>query len=202
MKNSYYIRPAAALLALVLIIVAGPVAAEGDAEQGSKLGFTCRGCHGIEGYRNAYPSYRVPRLGGQKTGYLKTALTEYREGKRPHPTMHAQASSLSDTDIDDLLAWIGTFGKAADTATAAQVATVETARICVTCHGAQGASVQPAPPILAGQHRDYLVHELKQYRDGSRSGSVMSAFASTLSDADMALIAGFYASQDGVRTIK
>jgi len=89
MKNSYYIRPAAALLALVLIIVAGPVAAEGDAEQGSKLGFTCRGCHGIEGYRNAYPSYRVPRLGGQKTGYLKTALTEYRRASgRTRRCMH------------------------------------------------------------------------------------------------------------------
>ena len=42
-----------------------PAVAEGDPEAGRELGYTCLGCHGIEGYRNAYPSYRVPKLGGQ-----------------------------------------------------------------------------------------------------------------------------------------
>lgn len=181
--------------------IAAPAAAEGDAEAGRELGYTCLGCHGIEGYRNAYPSFRVPRLGGQKAEYLETSLVAYRAGTRPHPTMRAQAASLTDDDIDNLVAWIATFGEAQDTATAEQVAGVEAAQICVTCHGADGAAVMPVPPVLAGQHEDYLVYALQQYRDGARGNNVMTAFATTLSDADMKLIAAFYASQDGVVTL-
>jgi len=199
MNRQTSIRRAAAIV--LLAILSGTSAAQGDAETGRELGYTCLGCHGIEGQRNAYPSFRVPRLGGQNSEYLETALNAYRAGTRPHPTMQAQAGSLTDENIEDLIAWIATFGEADDTATAEQVAGVEAAQICVTCHGADGAAVMPSPPVLAGQHADYLVHALQQYRDGTRSGNVMNAFAATLSDADMKRIAGFYASQTGVRTL-
>ena len=115
--------------------------------------------------------------------------------------MQAQAGSLTDDDLDNIVAWLATFGEAKDTATAEQVAGVVAAQICVTCHGADGAAVMPAPPVLAGQHEDYLVYALQQYRDGLRGGNVMTAFATTLSDTDMKLIAAFYASQDGVSTL-
>lgn len=191
-----------AIIALVLAFSGQPAAAQGDAEQGRKLGFTCLGCHGIEGYRNAYPSFRVPRLGGQKADYVRTALNAYRAGTRPHPTMQAQATSLTDEDIDNLVAWIASYEEAADTTTAEQVAGVDAAQICVTCHGAAGAAVQPAPPVLAGQHEDYLVHALNRYKEGARSGNVMNAFAATLSDADIKLLASYYASQDGLKTLE
>ena len=71
----------------------------------------------------------------------------------------------------------------------------------MTCHGVAGATIQPVPPTLAGQQEDYLVQALKQYKDGTRTGTVMNAFAAQLSDADMKLIAGFYASQDGLETL-
>ena len=174
---------------------------EGDVEQGRKLGFTCLGCHGIDGYRNAYPSFRVPKLGGQKSEYVRMALNAYREGTRPHPTMQAQASSLTDEDIENLVAWIASYGEAEHVATAEQVAGVDAAQICVTCHGVAGAAVQPAPPILAGQHADYLEYALNQYKKGARSGNVMNAFAATLSDADIKLLASYYASQDGLDTL-
>ena len=80
----------------------------GDAARGAKLAYTCYGCHGIPDYRNAYPNYHVPRLGGQHEGYLKAALSEYRAGARPHPTMRGQASSLSDADIRDIAAYFAT----------------------------------------------------------------------------------------------
>ncbi len=67
--------------------------------------YSCLGCHGIDGYRNAYPSFRVPKIGGQKREYLATALKAYRAGTREHPTMQAQGSDLSDQAIDDLAAW-------------------------------------------------------------------------------------------------
>lgn|GEM_PF-89971 len=196
------IRLRAGIALMAAVIYAGPIAAAGNAEQGRQLGFTCLGCHGIEGQRNAYPSFRVPRLGGQGRGYIENALRAYRDGTRPHPTMHAQASSLSDTDIENLLAWFETSGTASDVATAEQVAGVAAAGICVTCHGADSEGVVPQPPVLAGQHADYLVHALKQYKDGTRTGNVMVAFAAALSDADIALIANYYASQDGLETLE
>lgn len=66
----------------------------------------CQGCHGIEGYRTAYPEvYHVPKLGGQHLPYLVKALKDYRSGERNHPTMAAIASTLSDEDIDTLAAY-------------------------------------------------------------------------------------------------
>lgn len=78
----------------------------GDAKRGHQLTYTCQGCHGITGYRNAYPSYHVPRIGGQSSQYLVNALVEYRKGTRKHPTMEAQAQSFSDQDIADIAAFL------------------------------------------------------------------------------------------------
>ena len=87
---------------------AAPAAAvlTGDATRGKGLTYTCRGCHGIEGYKNAYPSYKVPKIGGQSQAYLNVALTEYRNGNRKHPTMQAQAQSFSEQDIADIAAYL------------------------------------------------------------------------------------------------
>ena len=89
-------------------VAAAPAAAKGDAARGKGLTYTCRGCHGVTGYKNAYPSYRVPKIGGQSAQYLSQALTEYREGKRKHPTMQAQSMSFSTQDIADLAAYLST----------------------------------------------------------------------------------------------
>ena len=60
----------------------------------------------MTGYKNAYPSYHVPKLGGQSETYLNNALKEYRGGKRKHPTMQAQAESFSEQDIADIAAYL------------------------------------------------------------------------------------------------
>ena len=78
----------------------------GDATRGKGLTYTCRGCHGLTGYKNAYPSYHVPKIGGQSETYLRNALAEYRTGKRKHPTMQAQAESFSEQDIADIAAYL------------------------------------------------------------------------------------------------
>lgn len=86
---------------------AAPAAAgPGDASRGKALTYTCRGCHGLTGYKNAYPSYHVPRIGGQSSTYLRNALNEYRNGNRQHPTMQAQAESFSEQDINDIAAYL------------------------------------------------------------------------------------------------
>ena len=78
----------------------------GDAARGKPLTYTCQGCHGITGYKNAYPNYHVPRIGGQSAQYLTNALMEYRAGKRKHPPMQAQAQSFSEQDIADIAAYL------------------------------------------------------------------------------------------------
>ena len=83
-------------------------ALKGDAKAGKQLIYTCQGCHGVTGYKNAYPSYHVPRLGGQSEVYLLNALTEYKKGTRKHPTMQAQAQSFSDQDIANIAAFLAT----------------------------------------------------------------------------------------------
>src|ERR1700721_3054367 len=80
--------------------------AAGDPVQGEKKFYTCYGCHGLEDYRNAYPDYTVPRLRHQHAAYIVAALQEYRSGERPHATMHAQAVSLSDQDMEDIAAYL------------------------------------------------------------------------------------------------
>ena len=86
--------------------VAAPKPLVGNAETGRTLAYTCQGCHGVEGYKNAYPSFHVPRIGGQSAEYLTQALTEYKQGDRKHPTMQAQAQSFSEQDIADISAFL------------------------------------------------------------------------------------------------
>ncbi|HEY5971867.1 MAG TPA: c-type cytochrome [Pseudoxanthomonas sp.] len=85
---------------------AAPKPLTGNAENGRTLAYTCQGCHGVEGYKNAYPSFHVPRIGGQSAEYLAQALTEYKKGDRKHPTMQAQAQSFSEQDIADISAFL------------------------------------------------------------------------------------------------
>ena len=80
--------------------------AAGDATRGKGLTYTCRGCHGVTGYKNAYPNYHVPKLGGQSEAFLRTALMEYRSGHRKHPTMQAQAEGYSEQQIADIAAFL------------------------------------------------------------------------------------------------
>ena len=187
------------------LLVAGALAphsaaAEGDPERGEALGYTCLGCHGIEGYRNAYPSYRVPKLGGQKAAYLAIALRGYRDGSRAHPTMTAQASSLSDQEIDDISAYLASIGGDTVAAGGTKGAALDEAATCSACHGQNGIAMSPTWPTLAGQHEDYLVNALTQYRDGTRTSVVMAPMATSLSDADIRLLARYFSRLAGLET--
>ena len=173
--------------------------AAGDPTLGQKKFYTCYGCHGIENYKNAYPDYSVPKLRHQSAEYIVAALQEYRAGERPHPTMHAQAWSLSDADIADMAAYLQgpepvKAGAAAATAVPKQVTA------CAACHGASGlgvdAPLNPKPPVLAGQHADYLEQALIAYRNGRRQNVVMNGMAKLLAtDADVKTAAAYFASQ-------
>jgi cytochrome c553 len=173
--------------------------AAGDPAVGEKKFYTCYGCHGLPNYKNAYPDYSVPKLRHQNAAYMVAALQEYRSGLRPHATMHAQAASLSDQDMEDIAAYLQgpepvKPGNPAPGKAPKQVAA------CVACHGETGLGVEaplnPKPPVLAGQHEDYIEQALVAYKNGRRKNVVMDSMAALLTtDDDVRIAAAYFANQ-------
>ncbi len=185
---------AGAALAVAMLsatALAQDAAPAGDAARGKAISYTCLGCHGIDGYKNAYPMYSVPKLEGQHPDYLAAALKGYRDGDRSHLTMHSQASTLSDQDIQDIAVYFA--GKPLAPAPGAKPATPPpAAALCTSCHGADGISIAPSYPSLAGQHPDYIVRAIGEYKKGGRKNPIMKQFAGNLSDADAQVIAAYF----------
>ena len=97
---------AGALLCPATWAQAQQAAPAGDPKEAHKKIAMCEGCHGIPGYKTAYPEvYHVPKLGGQSAAYISNALHAYKAGQRKHPSMRGIAASLSDKDIADLAAY-------------------------------------------------------------------------------------------------
>jgi len=72
----------------------------------------CIGCHGIPGYKTAFPStYHVPKIAGQQPGYIVSALKAYKSGERSHPSMRGIAASLTEEDMKALAEYYGGGGK-------------------------------------------------------------------------------------------
>jgi cytochrome c553 len=97
------------LLAVALAAAGGAASAQQPAAQPAhdKVSM-CIGCHGIPGYKTAYPEvYHVPKIGGQSPIYIANALKAYRTGERWHPSMRGIAASLSNKDIEDIAAYYG-----------------------------------------------------------------------------------------------
>lgn len=94
------------LVAAVAAALALPAQAAGDPVAGKQKNFQCIGCHGIPGWKTAFPEvYHVPKLGGQHAAYIVSALKQYKAGERDHPTMRSIASGLSEKDMEDIAAY-------------------------------------------------------------------------------------------------
>jgi len=192
-------------LALPLVILVGTMLvpmighAEGDAAAGAQKAYTCLGCHGVKHYVNTYPTYHVPKIAGQHEAYLITALQAYRGKSRSHASMQANANLLSDQDIADIAAYFaGIGGKKPEPSTEVGL---ELAQTCAACHGADGNSVAPTNPILAGQYKSYIKQALLSYKSGERQNPIMTGFAAGLSDSDISKLAEYFSDQKGnIRT--
>jgi cytochrome c553 len=99
------------ILALALTALPLLANAAGDPEAGKVKAYTCTGCHGIPGYNNVYPTFKVPKIGGQNYEYLVAALNAYKNKERKHSTMNAQAMSLEQSDIEDISAYFAMLGQ-------------------------------------------------------------------------------------------
>lgn len=68
----------------------------------------CIGCHGIPGYKTAFPHvYHVPKIAGQQPGYIVAALKAYKAGHRSHPSMRGIAATLSEEQMQKLAEYYG-----------------------------------------------------------------------------------------------
>ena len=172
----------------------------------------CIGCHGIKGYQASFPEvYKVPMIAGQGARYIASALSEYKQGNRRHPTMRSVAATLSEQDIAEIAAYFEGLGKdAADSLPVAagkepspQVAALLQKAACVSCHGANFAKpIDPGYPKIAGQHADYLFVALKSYKIDNnpsvgRTHGVMGAIARQFSNAELKALAGYVGSLEG-----
>jgi cytochrome c553 len=189
-------RPTAAALGLALIASGfslGALAA-GNAATGKVLAYTCHGCHGIPNYKNAYPNYSVPKLGGQHITYLQNALKAYASGERSHPTMISHASTLSEQDRADIAAFLSSKPVPVSEVVGSPP---PAAQVCAGCHGPDGAAKSMADeyPVLAGQHRDYLLQALKDYKSGKRKNPIMAGIIAGVDAKDFPDIAQFYSQQ-------
>ncbi|MFT5140321.1 MAG: cytochrome c553 [Lysobacterales bacterium] len=189
-------------IGLITLFACNNAPAQGNVQSGESKINTCNGCHGIPGYKNAYPNYKVPRLAGQNPAYLIAALKAYESGERSHPTMQAQAQSLSQQDIEDIVAKIdslelsgGTPEKVQDTTAPAKI------QLCQSCHGADGMGIAENYPVLAGQYASYIARALMDYRNGDRNNAIMGGFAATLTDQDIEELAEWYSNMAGLRDL-
>jgi cytochrome c553 len=185
----------------LLALVASGARADGDAAHGAKLVYTCLGCHGIENYKNSYPKYSVPKLGGQHASYIVAALGEYQAGGRWHPTMQGYANTLSEQDRADVAAYFASLVPASSGGEAVGTPPAK-AEACAACHGKNGRGTTGDYPNLGGQHADYLAQALNDYRLGKRKNAIMQPFAQQLSQDEIHALAKFFSAQQGLATPK
>ncbi len=158
----------------------------------------CGACHGEDGNSRA-PN--IPSLAGQPEFFLTNQLILFREGVRKVAGMSELLKGFKDPDIIELAQhFAGRTAKASDEkidpALVKRGAALSEQLRCVSCH-LPDLEGQDQMPRLAKQRVDYLIHSLKEFRDGTRSGAdtLMSNVVAGIPDADLAALAHYAASQ-------
>lgn len=186
------------VLSVFSALFSGNALAQGDVVRGEPLSQTCLGCHGAPGLRNASPVYKVPMIGGQHAQYIISALQAYKSKARSHPTMQAQAASLSDQDMADIAAYFSSLtGETKVIKKSGAAAGKEKAAQCAGCHGLNGNGDNNTFPKLAGQYDDYIRRALLDYQSGKRKNAIMNGIAKPLSKADIKQLSHWFRSQQG-----
>lgn len=193
------------LVSLVLSLgVAGSAhALEGDAAAGQGKVAMCSACHGADG-NSMLPNF--PNLAGQGDRYLLKQMTEIKNGTRNVPEMTGMLTAMTEQDLADIAAHYSS-QKSAEGAADAELAkrgeqiyrggNLKTGLpACTGCHSPTGQGNAPAAyPHLAGQHADYTVKQLTDFREGARTndgdGMIMQTVASRLSNKDIKAVAQY-----------
>ncbi len=176
---------------LVLLGLFSSVSHSADIKAGEELAKKCTACHGAKGI-SSNPQW--PILAGQQPAYLGAQLKAFKKGSRKNPVMENMVNNLSEEDFNNLAAYFASLKSGSSGGDPELAKTGKTKfSMCAGCHGskAEGRGVFPR---LAGQHPEYIAKQLKNFKNGSRSGGPMSGIASSLSDDDIAAIAAYLGS--------
>jgi len=177
-------------IVLLISICALPVSAA-DIKAGEQKAPMCFGCHGQNGNSS---NAQWPSLAGQQETYLVNQLKAFKSGDRKNTMMQSMAANLSDDDINNLAAYFSSqkMASAGGDPTLAQSGK-EKAGMCFGCHGTS-AEGKGQFPRLAGQHPDYLVAQLKSFKEGSRISGPMQAVTASLAEEDYSALAAYFGS--------
>jgi cytochrome c553 len=176
--------------------------AQGDAAVGQSKAALCATCHGAEG--NSELSMN-PKLAGQNATYITKQLMDYKTGVRSNPTMSAMVLNLSEQDMQDISAW---YSSQQVTLQGADPKFVELGEslyragnkelavpACSACHSPTGRGNAPAGfPSLGGQHAEYTLQQLKDFRAGVRQNdesSMMRIVVERLTDRELEALASY-----------
>ena len=189
-------------IAVALIVLASQAVAAGNIEAGKTKSVTCQGCHGADG-NSVMATW--PKLAGQHASYIAKQVNDFKSGARKDPTMTAMAAPVSAEDIEDIAAYYS--AQVIKTETADKALAAEGEKIfragnketgmaaCMACHGPAGTGNAAANfPSLAGQHVDYVVKALNDFRSGTRTNDnakMMQDVAGKMSDAEIKAVAAY-----------
>jgi cytochrome c553 len=177
----------------------GTLYASGDASRGV---MACVACHGNAGNSSITQN---PKLAGQHAAYLQKQLHEFKGPTRNNAVMTAISKALSDDDIRNLAAYLEQ--QKQQPGAAKNKATVELGKkiyragiaeknvpACAGCHGPNGAGVPAQFARIGGQHQDYTVAQLTNFRTGTRANNAqMTAVGKRMSDDEMQAVADYIA---------
>lgn len=196
-------KTAIAVLAAAFVgLIPNLLLAQGDAAAGETKAALCGSCHGADGNS---PIAMNPKLAGQSAKYIVKQLQDFKLGEREGATMAAMVLSLSDQDMEDIAAW---YASQQVTLQGADPEKVElgqklyragNAKInvaaCSACHSPTGQGNAPAGfPSLSGQHAEYTLQQLKDFRSGARqndSGAMMRTVVERLTDKELEALASY-----------
>jgi cytochrome c553 len=160
----------------------------------------CIACHGAEG-NSAIP--QNPKLGGQHAAYIKKQLHEFQGPDRNNAIMTMIAKAMTPEDIDNIAAYLSTQKATPGVATVKETAELgreiyragiaeKNVPACAGCHSPNGAGIPAQYPRIAGQHQDYSVTQLTNFRAGTRSNSAqMMAISKRLTDEEMKAVSDY-----------
>ena len=182
---------------------AAPKAAKPDLAKGEAIvAGVCAACHGADG-NSMIPAN--PKLAQQHPEYILKQLQEFKSGKRANPVMMGFASQLSPEDMRNVAYFVASktaspgFAKEKETVGIGEkiyrggIADRQIAA-CAGCHSPNGSGMPAQYPRLSGQHADYTVSQLTQFRDGIRKNSVqMTQVAAKLNDREIKAVADYIA---------
>lgn len=184
------------LLAGLLAAFAPSALAQGTAPAAPAKAETCVRCHGPAGNS---PTGAYPILAGQTFRYLYLQLRDFQEGRRKDPEMSLEAQGLTREEMFALAEYFSKQkprpnGFKADAARVARGSKKADETLCTMCHSGSFAG-QNEIPRVAGQHYDYIVKQLTDFKARTRTNDAgnMTAVANTLKDEDILDLAHFVA---------